>query len=102
MLTEARLKRKKRIRAKIIGTAARPRLSIFRSNKYFYSQLIDDLKGHTLAESHGVDVLKVAKEISEKAKKAKVSEVVFDRSGYRYHGKVQKFSDAAREGGLKF
>ncbi|MFK7935552.1 MAG: 50S ribosomal protein L18 [Saprospiraceae bacterium] len=101
-----------RIRKKINGTAEKPRLSVFRSNKEIYVQLIDDVNGHTLASvsSRHLDVsgsaVEVAKQvgqaIADKAKGAGIEDVVFDRSGYLYHGRVKSLADGAREGGLKF
>ncbi len=81
----------------------RPRLVIFRSNRYFYAQVIDDVKKITLAATVKMtDAVAAGKDIADKAKKAKVTAVVFDRRGYRYHGNIKKFADAAREGGLVF
>ena len=108
-----RLKRHRRIRGKISGTAERPRLSIFRSNKNIYAQLIDDVAGVTLAsastlDEHVSDATKVeqaaavGKAIAEAAKAKNISTVVCDRSGYLYHGRVQALADAARENGLDF
>jgi large subunit ribosomal protein L18 len=110
-----RLRIKRRIRKKISGTDEKPRLSVFRSNKQFYAQVIDDLTGKTL---FAVDSLQksiadkkvnkteqaqlVGKLAAEKAKETGVNNVVFDRNGYLYHGRVKAFADAAREGGLKF
>ncbi|MBL7826487.1 MAG: 50S ribosomal protein L18 [Saprospiraceae bacterium] len=99
-----------RIRQKVRGTAERPRLSVFRSNESIYCQLIDDLKGHTLAaaSSKGCKGTKseqaaaVGKLIAETAKNQGIEAVVFDRGGYRYHGRVKSLADGAREGGLKF
>ena len=102
MIKQNRLKRKRRIRASVRGTSARPRLSVYRSNKYVYCQIIDDSKSVTLVGVKGSDPKILGKEIAERAKKKKISEIVFDRSGYRYHGKVKAIADAAREGGLKF
>ena len=108
---ERRIKIKTRIRSKISGTASRPRLSVFRSNKQIYAQPIDDLAGKTLAaaSSKGIEdgskseiAAKVGKAIAEKAMAAGISEVVFDRNGYLFHGRVKSLADAAREGGLKF
>ena len=104
-------RRKARIRAKISGTPERPRLSIFKSHKYIYAQVIDDTKGHTLAAfdssaSKAKTPVERAKEvgveIAKKAKAAKITKVVFDRGGYIYTGKVKIVADAAREGGLEF
>ncbi len=81
----------------------KPRLVVFRSNKYFYAQAIDDVKGHTLASINKmVDVVTAGKKIAEDLLKEKISAVVFDRAGYKYHGKIKKFADSAREAGLKF
>ncbi len=106
-----RLKRRRRVRAKISGTAARPRVSVFRSNRGLSAQLIDDLSGRTLAAVHwyepdlrklaSVDRTKRSGELlAERAKAAGVSEVVFDRGGYRYHGNVRMFAEAIREAGI--
>src|SRR5699024_9996453 len=108
-----RLKRHRRIRGKISGTAERPRLSIFRSNKNIYAQLIDDVAGVTLASASTLDenvsdatkveqAAAVGKAIAEAAKAKNISTVVFDRSGYLYHGRLQALADAARENGLDF
>ena len=108
---ERRIKIKTRIRSKISGTASRPRLSVFRSNKQIYAQLIDDLAGKTLAaaSSKGIEdgsksetAAKVGNAIADKAMAAGISEVVFDRNGYLFHVRVKSLADAAREGGLKF
>ncbi len=104
-------RRKARIRAKISGTAERPRLTIFKSHKYTYAQIIDDAKGHTLASTDSRTVKgttpverakEVGAEIAKKAKAAKITKVVFDRNGYLYAGKIKVVADAAREGGLEF
>ncbi len=95
-------RRHKKIRATISGTSDCPRLSVFRSNKFIYAQLIDDVKGHTFAEAHSGDAKTVGIEIAKKAKTLKLSKVVFDRGGYLYTGKIKAVADAAREGGLKF
>ena len=107
-----RLRIKLSIRAKISGTADKPRLSVFRSNTGIYAQVIDDVKGHTLAAASSqelglangnVDNAKqVGAKIAEKALAAGVSTVVFDRNGYLYHGRVKAVAEGAREGGLKF
>ena len=108
-----RLRIKRRVRAKVSGTSARPRLSVFRSNAHIYAQLIDDLSGTTLAAASSlgldadgkppVEVGKlVGKALAETAKAAGVETVVFDRNGYRYHGRVKALADGAREGGLSF
>jgi len=106
-----RNKIKTRIRGKISGTAARPRMSVFRSNKAIYVQIIDDLAGNTIASasSKGLEggtkseiAAKVGEEIAKKVIEKGVTEVVFDRNGYLYHGRVKSLADAARKGGLKF
>jgi large subunit ribosomal protein L18 len=110
---QARLRRRRRVRAKVRGTGERPRLSVFRSNRGIQAQLIDDVNGHTVAavnwlegdlKSLGrMDQAKKAGELlAERAKAAGVETCVFDRGGYRYHGKVKALADGAREGGLKF
>lgn len=99
-------KRRTRIRAKVKGTKERPRLSVFRSHKHIYAQLIDDVKGETLAAASGDgDVLaagKVGQGLAEKALKLGIKKVVFDRGGYQYHGRVKVLADGARQGGLEF
>mgnify|MGYP003667597637 CR=1 FL=1 len=109
-----RAKIKRRIRKKITGTSKTPRLSVFRSNKQIYAQIIDDSKGVTLAsastfknkaaekKNKSEQAQVVGKELAEKAIKAGVESVVFDRNGYLYHGRVKSLADSAREGGLKF
>ena len=106
-----RNKIKTRIRGKVAGTAERPRMSVFRSNKGIYVQLIDDLNGRTLAaaSSKGLEggtktevSAKVGKEIAKVAKEKGIETVVFDRNGYLFHGRVKSLADAAREAGLKF
>jgi large subunit ribosomal protein L18 len=92
----------RKIRAKISGTAERPRLSIFKSNTMIYAQLINDESGVTLASAQGKDAAKVGAEVAKAATGKKVEEVVFDRGGYIYTGKVKALADAAREAGLKF
>ena len=110
---ERRTKIKKRIRKHINGTAERPRMSVFRSNKGIYVQLIDDIAGKTLLSASFKELgdekvtkveqaAKVGKLIGEKAQKAGITAVVFDRNGYLYHGRVKQLADAAREAGLKF
>ena len=110
---ELRKKRHARIRTKISGTADSPRLSVFRSNSNIFAQLIDDEKGVTLVSSSSLNLkLKnggnvegaklVGKDIAEKAKKAKIKKVVFDRGGYLYHGRIKALAEAARENGLEF
>jgi len=110
-----RYKIKRRVRKNVLGTKERPRLSVFRSNKQIYVQLIDDLKGHTmlaasssdkdLAEAKGnkSEIAKlVGQAIADKAKEQGIEKVVFDRNGYKYHGRVKALADGAREKGLKF
>ncbi len=108
-----RKKRHLRVRETISGTAECPRLNVFRSNTNIFVQLIDDVKGVTLASSSSVELkLKnggniegarlVGKDIAEKAKKLKIKKVVFDRGGYLYHGRVEALAEAARENGLEF
>jgi len=99
-----RNRRKLRIRGKVSGTDARPRLSVFRSNKYIYGQVIDDTKGVTLASSKGPKKQsgKVGEELAKKAAVKKVKKVVFDRGGFKYHGNVKNLAEAARKGGLNF
>jgi len=110
---EKRENRHKRIRAKIFGTDEKPRLSVFRSLKHIYAQLINDEAGKTLVSASDKEVDKkiksrkdIAKEvgklIAKKAEGKKISKVVFDRSGYKYHGRIKFLADGAREGGLKF
>lgn len=113
---ERRLRIKRRLKKKISGTPEKPRLSVFRSNSHIYAQVIDDLNGKTIVAGSSVekeifekkDISKkeqaelVGKKIAEKAKEAGVSEVVFDRNGYLYHGRIKSLADSAREGGLKF
>ena len=99
-----------KIRKKIEGSVDLPRLSVFRSNKCIYAQLIDDIAGNTLAASDSKAVSgtkteaakEAGKKIAEKAKAAGIENVVFDRSGYLYHGRIKAFAEGAREGGLKF
>ena len=108
---ERRIKIKYRVRKNVNGTAERPRLSVFRSNKQIYAQVINDVNGTTLAaaSSIGLEAMpkieqaqKVGALVAEKAKAAGVTSVVFDRNGYLYHGRVKALADAAREGGLNF
>ena len=107
-----RAKIKRRIRKKISGTTLTPRLSVFRSNKQIYAQIIDDSTGKTLisassfknkaAKGTKVEIAAiVGKEVAEKAKKAGIEKAVFDRNGYLYHGRVKSLADSVREGGLK-
>ena len=112
---ESRLERHKRVRAKVSGTKDIPRLNVFRSAKHISVQIIDDEKGVTLVSASSMDKdLKIANggnieaakivgaEIAKRAKKAKITKVVFDRGGYQYHGRVEALADAARENGLEF
>jgi large subunit ribosomal protein L18 len=111
---EARLRRHRRVRGKIQGTAERPRLAVFRSNRGISAQLIDDLAGRTLTGVGWQSLPKsfkgtktdqaaeVGKRLAAEAKKAGIETVVFDRGGYLYHGRVKALADAAREGGLRF
>ena len=110
----ARLRRHKRVRGKVNGTAERPRLVVTRSNRGIVAQLVDDANGRTLASASWLQVKKsfkgnktaqaaeVGKLLAQNAKQAKIQSVVFDRGGYLYHGRVKALADAAREGGLKF
>jgi large subunit ribosomal protein L18 len=108
-----RLKRRRRVRAKIRGTAQRPRVSMFRSNRGMFVQLIDDDTGRTVASVNWIEpelrslarmeqAARAGALLAERASAAGVSEAVFDRGGYQYHGRVKTFADAAREGGLRF
>jgi large subunit ribosomal protein L18 len=121
---EARLRRKKRVRKKLFGYPERPRVSVFRSHKHIYAQVINDVEGHTLValsslslevrakveelKSKGevkgkVDVARlVGRMLAEKAKEKGITKVVFDRGGYKYHGRVKALAEGLREGGLEF
>ena len=111
---KARLHRHVRVRAKISGTSARPRLNVFRSAKHIYAQLIDDVAGVTLCSASTMDKefegkggnkeasKKVGQMLASRALEKGITEVVFDRSGYLYHGRVKELAEGAREGGLKF
>ena len=110
---KARLKRRKRVRAKISGTAACPRLSVYRSLNHIYAQLVDDANGVTLAAAATVEkefeyggnkeaAKAIGKLIAERAIEKGITTVVFDRSGYLYHGRVKELAEGAREGGLQF
>jgi large subunit ribosomal protein L18 len=110
---QQRLRRRRRVRAKITGTAERPRLSVFRSNRGLFAQLIDDRSGKTVAAVSWIEpdlrklasmeqAKRVGELIAERAKAAGVETCVFDRGGYRYHGRVKALAESAREGGLKF
>lgn len=121
---EKRYRRHKRVRAKIYGTAVRPRLCVFRSNKHIYAQLIDDEKGRTLVAASDLGLkqkaksekrkgekypsekiamaFEVGKLIAEKSRKLKIEKVVFDRGGYKYHGRIKALAEGARDAGLNF
>ena len=108
---ERRIKIKYRVRKNVFGTAERPRLSVFRSNKQIYAQVINDVEGKTLVAAASIaleampkkeQAAKVGEMIAEKAIAAGISQVVFDRNGYLYHGRVKALADAARNGGLNF
>jgi large subunit ribosomal protein L18 len=110
--TDRRNKIKTRVRGRIHGTTERPRLTVFRSNKQIYAQVIDDLAGKTLAAASSLKMTekapkkeiaaKVGELIAKSAQEAGITTVVFDRNGYLYHGRVKELADAARKGGLKF
>ncbi len=107
----ARMKRHRRVRKKIHGTAERPRLTVYRSNKHIYAQMIDDVEGKTLVASStlsdGKDGDRIAqakavgRDLAKKAKDAGISHAVFDRGGFQYHGRIRAVAEAAREGGLE-
>ena len=110
---QQRLRRRRRVRSRISGTAERPRLSVFRSNRGVFAQLIDDTNGHTLAAVNWIEpelrkltatdqAKKAGELLAERAKAAGVETCVFDRGGYQYHGRVKALADGAREGGLAF
>lgn len=114
---KSRLRRHLRVRKKIVGSAERPRLNVFRSGKHIYAQIIDDLKGVTLVSASTVDkqlrgeitnggnveaARKVGEAIAKRAQQNGITKVVFDRGGYLYHGRVKALADAAREAGLEF
>ncbi len=109
---DRRLRIRRGIRSKVSGTAARPRLCVYRSNKHIYAQLIDDVAGHTLAAASTAESdlqsgsridqgTAVGKVLAERAREAGLETAVFDRNGYRYHGRVKAVAEGAREGGLK-
>ena len=115
--TIRRERRQRRIRAKIAGTAARPRLNVFRSNRHIFAQIIDDSKGHTLVAASTLDAdvrvkaaeLKkkdeakaVGKLLAQRAIEKGFKQVIFDRGGYQYHGRIKSLAEGAREGGLEF
>jgi len=110
---QRRQRRRHRVRSKVSGTAERPRLSVYRSNKGIFAQLIDDVEGRTLAAANWTEpelrelgrteqAKKAGELLAERAKTAGVERCVFDRSGYRYHGRVKALAEGAREGGLEF
>ena len=114
---EARLRRHRRVRKKIFGTPDRPRMNVFRSSTEIYVQLIDDFQGYTLTSASSIDselrgemdglsnveqAKKVGQKIAERAKEIGIDQVVFDRGGYKYIGRVKALAEAAREGGLEF
>jgi len=110
---QARLRRRRRVRARIVGTAERPRLSVYRSNRGVFAQLIDDGKGHTVAAVNWIEpelrkltagdqAKKAGELLAERAKAAGVESCVFDRGGYQFHGRVKALAEGAREKGLKF
>jgi len=110
---QRRLKRRRRVRARIVGTAERPRLSVYRSNRGVFAQLVDDSRGHTLAAVNWIEpdlrkltasaqAKRVGELLAERAKRAGIESCVFDRGGYRYHGRVKALAEGAREGGLSF
>lgn len=109
--TQKRTRLKAKIRSQISGTESRPRLSVFRSNMHMYAQIIDDTKGHTVANASDITdkkgtkaerAVRVGKSIAEKALAAGIKTVVFDRNGFKYTGRIKMVADAAREGGLIF
>ena len=110
---QRRLRRRRRVRARVSGTAERPRLSVFRSNRGIFAQLIDDRKGHTVAAVNWIEpelktltasdqAKKAGELLAARGKAAGVETCVFDRGGYQYHGRVKALAEGAREGGLKF
>lgn len=110
--TEKRERLHKKIRSRVSGTGERPRLCVFRSNRYMYAQLIDDVRGVTLASASDIALtdkmtkveraMTVGKKLADEAKKNKITSVVFDRGGFSYRGRIQALADGAREGGLIF
>lgn len=109
--TDKRIRLKKKIRAKVVGVESRPRLSVYRSNKFIYAQVINDTKGHTVASASDVNVKKgtkierakeVGKLIADACKALKITTVVFDRNGFKYTGRIKLLADSARENGLVF
>lgn len=110
--TEQRQKRHRRVRKKVVGTAERPRLAVYRSNRHTYAQLIDDFAGRTVVSASTLTIdagpdpkekaKAVGKAVAEAAKKAGIAQVTFDRAGFMYHGRVKAVAEGAREGGLEF
>jgi large subunit ribosomal protein L18 len=113
----ARVRRHKRVRSKVVGTSERPRLNVYRSLNHIYAQIIDDSQGHTLMSISSLDsalrdtladrtkteqAAEVGKALAERAKQAGITQVVFDRGGYKYHGRIKALAEASREGGLQF
>jgi large subunit ribosomal protein L18 len=113
----ARDRRHKRVRSKVVGTSERPRLNVYRSLNHIYAQIIDDSQGHTLMSISSLDsalrdtladrtkteqAAEVGKVLAERAKQAGITQVVFDRGGYKYHGRIKALAEASREGGLQF
>ena len=110
---QARLRRRRRVRARFVGSAERPRLSVYRSNRGVFAQLIDDGKGHTVAAVNWIEpelrkltagdqAKKAGELLAERAKAAGIESCVFDRGGYQFHGRVKALAEGAREGGLNF
>jgi large subunit ribosomal protein L18 len=110
---QRRLRRRRRVRARVVGSAERPRLSVYRSNRGVFAQLVDDGKGHTLAAVNWIEpelrkltaseqAKRAGELLAERAKAAGVDTCVFDRGGYKFHGRVKALAEGAREGGLKF
>jgi large subunit ribosomal protein L18 len=110
---ERRLRRRRRVRSRVVGTEARPRLSVYRSNRGVFAQLVDDAKGHTIVAVNWIEpeLRKLAASerakrsgelLAERAKAAGIESCVFDRGGYKYHGRVKALAEGAREGGLSF
>jgi large subunit ribosomal protein L18 len=110
---QSRLRRRRRVRARIVGSAERPRLSVYRSNRGVFAQLVDDAKGHTVAAVNWIEpelrklsaseqAKRAGELLAERAKAAGVESCVFDRGGYQFHGRVKALAEGAREGGLKF
>jgi len=109
---QGRIRRHARVRRRVVGTAERPRLAVFRSSRHIYAQLVDDSAGRTLAAAGSVSLpgdgdkkaaaKRVGGELASQARAAGIGSVVFDRGGYQYHGRVQALAEAAREGGLDF